>query len=158
MRKIQLNHVMLFVAVLFTSSLFAQDWVKMMQDPTVNFYDVQNAFNQYYNKAERQLEKQKTRMEKEKGANLNEEELEVPGTEIYKRWEWFMAPRVSATGERFSPDVVWKASEEYRKGIQTMGTGGAGAWTFLGPGASSGMAGAGRVNGLRVNPTNSNNL
>src|SRR4029079_7746225 len=100
MKKNLFRNSLLLVAVLFASSAFAQDWVSKMQDPTVNFYDVQSAFNKYYQKAERQLEKQKRQARKNSGENLSEEEVEVAGFAQYKRWEWFMAPRVSATGER----------------------------------------------------------
>ncbi|MBI3501923.1 MAG: T9SS type A sorting domain-containing protein [Bacteroidetes bacterium] len=159
MKKFQLQQFILLAAVLFTSSLFAQDWVKMMQDPTVNFFDVQKAFNQYYTKAEKKIEREKKENYKMQATNRNEEEeMEVPGTSIYKRWEWFQQPRVSSTGERFSPDAAWRASEQYKKGFQTMGTKGAGNWTEIGPKTSSGMSGAGRLNTLRINPGNANTL
>ncbi len=158
MKTFQLKSTALLIAVLFTSALFAQDWVKMMQDPEVNFYDVQKAFNQYYQKAEKKIEKEKKNNYKMKMAsNRNEEEeMEVPGTSIYKRWEWFMQPRVGANGERFSPDVLWKTMDAYKKGFNTFS--GAGNWTFLGPATSSGIAGAGRINNLRINPSNANTL
>src|ERR1051326_2067382 len=151
MKKFQPSSLILLVAVLFTSSVIAQDWVKMMQDPTVNFYDVQKAFNQYYHKAEKKIERKQSKL-----ANRNEEEEnEVPGTSIYKRWEWFMQPRVGANGERFSPDALYKSMQAYKKNYNTMG---AGNWTFLGPATSSSIAGAGRINNIRINPSNSNTL
>ncbi len=142
-------------AVLSASSLFAQDWVKMMQDPTVNFFDVQKAYNQYAAVAERKMEREARKARRDNGEVLNEKEgeTEVPGSEIYKRWEWYMAPRVSMTGERFDPAGSWKAMVEYRKGIQTAGIGGAGSWTFLGPSNTSGIVGAGRINTIRIHPT-----
>ncbi len=160
MKLFQLKHAMLFIAVLFTSSLFAQDWVKMMQDPSANFFDVQKSFNQYYSKAEKKAEREARKNRRANGEVLNEREgtAEVAGAEIYKRWEWFMAPRVSLTGERFSPDAAWKAMVEYRNGIQTMGTGGAGTWTFLGPSATGALAGAGRLNVIRINPNNASTI
>jgi PKD repeat protein len=158
MKKNLLRNSVLLVAVLFASSVFAQDWVNMMQDPNANFYDVQNAFNQYNAKAERQLEKEKRKLRKSKGENLSEEEIEVPGLEQYKRWEWFMAPRVSATGQRPAPEATWNAMVEYRKGIQTQGTGGAGTWTFIGPSATGGLSGAGRLNRIVVNPTTNSTI
>lgn len=148
MRKIQPFRFMLsIVAALFVSSLFAQDWVSMMQDPNVNFFETQKAFHQYRDKY----------IANYKQAN-GVEPAKVPGEKIYKRWEWFMAPRVSATGERFAPDAAWQAIQEYRKGIQTAGQGGAGNWTPLGPSSVSNMYGAGRLNAIRVHPTNPNTL
>lgn len=153
MKNQLLKNSVLAIALLFTSSLFAQDWVKMMQDPTVNFYDVQKAFNSYYAKAEPKVERNARKLKRESGQVTNEREgeVEVPGTEIYKRWEWFMAPRVSPTGERFAPDAVWNAMKEYRQGYnQPM----AGNWTSLGPNTPSGIPGIGRINAIRVHPTN----
>ena len=66
-----------------------------------------------------------------------------------------MAPRVSATGERFAPDAAWKAMEEYKKGINTFA---AGNWTSFGPTSVSGLYGAGRLNFIRRHPTNASIL
>lgn len=155
MKTSLLHKALLLIAALFTSSVFAQDWVSKMQDPTVNFYDVQKSFNQYYSTAERQLEREK-RASRRKGLNLSAEEMEVPGYSQYKRWEYFMQPRVSATGERFAPDAVWKAMSEYKKGIEVQG--GAGNWTSMGPVSASSMAGAGRLNFLTIDPQNASSL
>ena len=155
MKKHSLKSSILLIAVLFTSSLLAQDWVKMMQDPGTNFYDVQNAFNKYYTKYENKIEKEKKKLRKEKGEVFKEGELEVPGYEMYKRWEWFMQPRVSQTGERFAPDAAWKAMENYKKGYNTFA---AGSWTLIGPTTTSALAGAGRLNFITVDPSNSSSL
>jgi len=49
MKQFQLRNAILLIAVLFTTSVFAQDWVKMMQDPNTNFFETQKAFNEYRN-------------------------------------------------------------------------------------------------------------
>ncbi len=111
----------------------------MMQDPNTNFFETQKAFNQYcadYTATYKQAN----------GA----EPTKIPGYKIFKRWEWFMAPRVSATGERFAPDAAWNAIAEYKKGYNTFA---AGNWTELGPTSVSGLAGAGRLNFIRRHPT-----
>jgi len=144
MKQFQLRNAMLLVAVLFTSSVFAQDWVKMMQDPNTNFFETQKTFNQYcadYTATYKQ-------------AN-GTEPTKIPGYKIFKRWEWFMAPRVSATGERFAPDAAWNAMEEYKKGYNTFA---AGNWTSFGPTSVSGLAGAGRINAIRRHPTNASTI
>src|ERR1051326_6177430 len=159
MKKFQLKHLMLGMAALFTTSLLAQNWVNMMHDPEANFYDVQKSFNQYYQKMSNLSEKQKKKLAKLSGVAEAEGEAEVPGYEQYKRWEWFMQPRVGSNGERFSPDKVWKEMEAYKKGFNTMS--GAGAWTFLGPvspSVPSNGGGAGRLNFCTIDPTNANNL
>jgi hypothetical protein len=90
-------------------------------------------------------------------ANREKEgEEEIPGYSQYKRWEWFMAPRVSSTGERPAPDAVWNAMNEYRKGYNVQG--GAGNWTPLGPSNTAAINGAGRLNFLTIDPNNTNSL
>ena len=77
------------VAMLTTMSLLAQSWVEGMQDHTVNFYDVQAAFNEYaegYNKG-----------------FFNTKSGNPPGFSQYKRWEAFWEPRVAPSGIRPNP-------------------------------------------------------
>lgn len=144
MKQFQLRNAILLVAVLFTSSLFAQDWVKMMQDPNANFFETQYAFNQY-------VDNYKSTYKQANGV----EPAKIPGYKQFKRWEWFMAPRVSQTGERFAPDAAWNEMSEYKKGYNTFA---AGNWTPLGPSSVSNMYGAGRVNFIRRHPTNASTI
>ena len=43
--------------LLNNSEIFAQDWVGMMSDPKVNFYDVQKSFNDFWQGKEVQRSK-----------------------------------------------------------------------------------------------------
>src|SRR5262245_49669384 len=88
----------LITAALFYSSGFAQDWVSMMNDPHTNFFDVQKAFNSYY-------EQKKSELTTRNHQTPTTAQIanEIPGFTIYKNWEWMMAQRVSPTGERFKP-------------------------------------------------------
>lgn len=115
----------------------------MMQDPNVNLHETQKAFKQY-------VEKYKADFKQKNGTAP----LRVPGYKQFKRWEWFMSPRVSQTGERFAPDAVWQAMNKYNEQYPT----GAGNWTFIGPSNTSALSGAGRLNCIRIHPTNSNTL
>lgn len=130
---------MLALAMLFVTSLFAQDWVKLMQDPTANFYDVQRAFNKYH-------ADYKANYRAANGADP----AKVPGEKIYKRWEWFMQSRVDANGNRPAPDAVWNAMEQYYKDYPKSQA--AGNWTSLGPNTPSGIPGIGRLNAIRPHP------
>jgi PKD repeat protein/photosystem II stability/assembly factor-like uncharacterized protein len=155
MKKVLLLAGLLYAVVALPTLMFAQDWVSKMKDPTVNFYDVQKAFNKYQEKASREMLREKKKESKAKvNAANEEEESEVPGYFQYKRWEWFMAPRVSATGERPNPAKTWQESQRYRNQFSTLT--GAGNWTFIGPSNTSNLAGAGRLNFVRMDPTNSN--
>src|SRR5438045_1047644 len=91
----------LFLVILSSTAAFAQSWVEKMEDPSVNFYDAQKAFNKKYHskEKERQHELYKATMKQRKAQlkgnvtklkNNNEEEDEegeLPGWEQYKRWE-----------------------------------------------------------------------
>ena len=90
----------------------SQTWVEKMQNPTVNFYDVQKSFNNYYKNSEKEHRKEETREREELAKRLakhpvsaipvkggstllpgeKEEEELAGGWEIYKRWENYMSP------------------------------------------------------------------
>lgn len=129
----------------------------MMKDPSVNFFDVQKAFKAQFDKKEKEMLRDRIRNAgRQVNAGANEEN-EIPGYTQYKRWEWFMAPRVSATGERFDPSIVWNEMEKYNRQHRSPQTG-AGNWTFIGTNNSSALSGAGRLNFVRVHPTDPNTL
>ncbi len=70
-----------------------QEWYQLLDNPNAIFYDIKDAFSKY--------EKQNAKMLREKfrkGKNAKQEEEETPGFEIYKRWEYFMEPRVYPSG------------------------------------------------------------
>lgn len=117
---------------------FSQPWVQQMQDPAVNFYAVQQSFNQFW-----------------QGKTIGKGK----GWKQFKRWEWFMEPRVYPTGDR---TVLLNAAANYKAyhdSIKLQKAPLPGNWTFLGPGTvpTSG-GGAGRVNCIRFDPANSNNI
>ncbi|MBL0341092.1 MAG: PKD domain-containing protein [Bacteroidetes bacterium] len=63
-----------------------------------------------------------------------------------------MAPRVGSDGKRFDPSTAWKESKKYRQQYSSLN---AGNWTFIGPSiVPTGGGGAGRLNFVRVHPTN----
>ena len=73
------------------SNSFGQtSWIDLMKDPNSNFFDVQNAFNQYYidyvNQNGKELKEENGIVKKKE----RESQFEVPGFEQFKRWEWFM--------------------------------------------------------------------
>lgn len=150
-KKIPLLFI-LFSILLFGDYSFAQDWVHKMNDPSVNFYDVQKSFNSYW--------KQKERKEKFKkifsfGQNI---EKENEGEILYKRWENYVAPRVYPSGNR---SVMEAGNQELQKIItnhaykSSMQVGG--NWSPLGAfTVPTNGGGAGRLSCIRFNPNNSN--
>lgn len=138
------------------SQSFAQtNWIELMKDPTSNFYDVQNAFNQYYEgyvlthgkeaKEENGILKKKE----------HESEFEVPGFEQFKRWENFMEPRVSPIGERFNPSIAY---QEYMTKVKPMlNQTRSSTWSLIGPTTQiPNTGGAGRISFIRFMPGNNN--
>ena len=111
-------------------------WVQMMQDPTVNFFKVQRAFNIYWK--DRKITK---------GC----------GWKVFKRWEYMMQSRVLPNGDRPSPELAEQSYEQFLKTNTTP----YGNWTSMGPATiplpgPAGYEGLGRVNTVGYHPTDPN--
>lgn len=129
-------------------------------DPNENFYVTQKRYNKYFKEHEKEEERE--RREKSEGKSQKvgyEMEKELGGYELYKRWEDFMAPRVYPSGDK---TLASKAYEEYIKYINEgsnqralpasiMST----TWQPIGPFGDLTGANAGRLNGIRFDPTSS---
>jgi len=138
--------IFLLSILLITISTFAQEqsWVQMMQDPSANFYDIQKAFYSQW---------------KDKTPSKGQ------GYKQFKRWENFMEPRVYPSG-KLSHDVI--ASELIKvvndNNLKSRGQAQIANWQPLGPtnvpanGLSYASAGIGRVNCVRFDPSNVNNI
>lgn len=74
------------------------------------------------------------------------------GWKQFRRWEYFMEPRVDSTG--FLPDqaIIWK---EYKK-IKNSERSQSGNWSPILPTGNPAYGGGGRINCIRFNPLNSN--
>ncbi len=153
MKKNYFAKLLVLLALIAATPLHAQDWVSKMQDPNVNFYEVQQTFNEYH---AAQLDAQARLLTtKPPGSELTTAEKRVAGYKQYKRWEWFMAPRVNPDGSRFNPMAV---SNEARRLYGQYSRTTAGAWTLIGPATVTGMSGAGRLNFVKVHPNNPNTI
>jgi hypothetical protein len=84
-------------------------WVDMMQDPNANFFETQKAFYTYWE---------------------GREMTKGSGYKAFKRWEYWMARKVSPDGTKPSPDRTLKALETLQ---ETRSTTTNGNWTSLGP-------------------------
>jgi PKD repeat protein len=169
-------------ALVFSQTISAQTWVEKMQDPNVNFYEVQKAFNAYFGKdKQRELQREKKhemreRAEKAERAEKNarkgkidkvgprekEEKTEVANFEVYKRWEDYMLPRLFPSGDR---QVMIDAMNAYLDSVNAssgpMRAPGAGSaptpaaanWSIIGPTTTiPAGGGAGRCNFVRFDP------
>ena len=151
LRKI-LFYLLFLLCLLSNNKIIAQDWIKKMQDPTVNFYDVQKSFNKYWSKEDH---KQKF---KSFFSFKKETEEENESAILYKRWEDYVEPRVFPYGDR---SLIERGNEEIIKLINSPQNKSmmqaAGNWTAMGAfTVPDSGGGAGRLNCVKFHPTNHN--
>jgi PKD repeat protein len=129
----------LLSAATFSLAAWGQtpDYVEMMQDHSINFYDVVDAFNSHW-------EGQSV----EKGR----------GWKQFKRWEAFMEPRVFPSGTRPVPQSLYQGYLAGAQGTATSSVGGLGNWSIVGPFDGNSLNGIGRVNVIAFHPTQANTL
>jgi PKD repeat protein len=113
-------------------------WIEMMQDQSINFYDVQKAFNTYWQ--DRKVTK-------------------GSGWMPYKRWEWWTGQHIYPDGSRHEADKVYKAYNQYlNEHPNAKSTNG--EWENLGPfnlpGGEKGYKGLGRINAIAFHPSDPN--
>ena len=146
--------LLIFIAFIFSSSrVFAQTnntnkqsndtasypyWIDMMQDPSVNFFVVQRAFNIYWK---------------------NREITKGCGWKPFKRWESFMSTRVDSKGNRPAPNKIFNEYDKYNKKNSHKSP--QGNWRIIGPKnipqiLSGQPIGLGRINAVAFHPTNPN--
>ncbi|MES2838561.1 MAG: PKD domain-containing protein [Bacteroidota bacterium] len=136
----------LFFTVLCTLFSLAQNkgqasWVDLIDDPNANFYDIKQSFNSYWNN--RTIEK---------GNGYN----------VFKRWESYMEPRVYPNGDIKLPSKTYENYNAWLAQNNSTSSGTAksisGTWSLLGPIGKPTGGGAGRINFIRFDPTNSNTM
>lgn len=137
----------LFFIVLIVSfgKLSSQDWPAMMNDPNANFYGIQKAFNEYL----------KNKDPKQKGS----------GYKAFKRWEYFVEQRVAPSGNL---SLLNLTAENFRNFLNNNAlaksnsiTSSTPAWSRVGPYTSlqfTTSTMSGRMDFIRIDPTNSNVL
>ncbi|MDX2173032.1 MAG: PKD domain-containing protein [Bacteroidota bacterium] len=160
---------LLFLLFASTINGYAQKNTKFnFNDPTENFYTTQKRLNKHFKKYAKELERE--RKEKSEG-KLNvgaEEEEELAGYELYKRWENFMAPRVYPSGDKTLASKAYEEYEKYseqlsiiasqNKNIGSISSILSATWQPVGPMGDPSGGNVGRINAVRFDPTNSNGL
>ena len=126
---------------------FSQKWTEMMTDTHANFYDIVKEFDNYWK--DRPYEKGK-------------------GYKAFKRWQWFAEPRVFPSGNlKFASRGY--ALEKYQEFLNEnsrleetsnnlSSASSVANWTPLGPFGSPAGGGAGRIQVICANPTNTNSF
>ncbi|TLY32603.1 MAG: hypothetical protein E6K56_02855 [Ignavibacteria bacterium] len=130
--------------ILLLTTVHAQPWRDNLGPNETNFYRIRDEFKKYWST---------------KNFNIHGGEEGNPWIP-FKRWEWFIEPRVYPTGELPSPDILQKRMNEYRSSMPMQVAAG-GNWTPIGPAVvpsapSPVNGGEGRVNVIAVNPSNTN--
>ncbi|MCW3077034.1 MAG: hypothetical protein JWO32_1643 [Bacteroidetes bacterium] len=150
MRKL----LLLLSLVLLSKNYFSQDWIEKASKPNANLYEIQKDFYEYF-----------------KDKDLS---VKSTGYKAFKRWEYFVAPRVYPTGDisvlnqaakNYSdflvknPNAVFNANKP--SGSNSVMSA---SWTAVGPfGAPTGLVGglprkAGRDNFVTFHPSNSSTI
>ncbi|NVK27045.1 MAG: PKD domain-containing protein [Flavobacteriia bacterium] len=127
-----LRYALLSVLCVAFGTIFAQvgppRYVEEMADPSVNFYDVQQSFEDYWEG--REVERSQ-------------------GWKQFKRWEAFMEPRVYPTGERPNPTILYDEAMKVGGANSSLGN-----WSHIGPYDGNALNGIGRVNCIAFHPDN----
>jgi photosystem II stability/assembly factor-like uncharacterized protein len=126
----------------------AQKWVRMMQDPEVNFYDVQKEFYRYWKEHESEV-----RHEKNQDREVEEEETYMQ----FKRWEEYMEPRVYPSGKRLDPAFISNEYQDYLAKNSSLKSrmSSQANWSIIGP-VYQGCAG--KIICVRFHPSNPNTV
>lgn len=157
MKKYFVKITLILGLVILGTSIKAQPWMDNIADKNnPNFFEIQKAFYDYWNSKGIDLSKKHGK---------ESEDKDLAGYYQFKRWEWFISPRVSPTGELPNPMSAYNEyikqqslNNDRVKNITNINAN----WTPLGPFAvpapNSGQHGAGRLNCVTVNPLNGNVL
>jgi PKD repeat protein len=130
---------LLSISCFISFSSSTQEWVEMMKDPNANFYETQAAFESYW--AGKTIQKGK-------------------GYKAFKRWEHYMKPRVYPTGNVTLPSKNYTNYKQWEADLAAQGIPKStnGTWSIIGPIGKPTGGGAGRLNFIRFDPTNSNTI
>ena len=139
MKHVYFRYLFLSIFSVISYSSFSQIWVEMMKDPNANFYDIQAEFQNYW--AGKTIQKGK-------------------GYKAFKRWENYMSPRVYPSGNITLPTQTYKNYKQWEADLAAAGIPKStnGSWQIIGPIGKPTGGGAGRLNFIRFDPTNSNTI
>ncbi|MFC2119039.1 hypothetical protein ACFLSY_10390, partial [Bacteroidota bacterium] len=114
-------------------------WWDMMQDPSINFYETQKAFNKYFE---------------------NRDITKGNGFKIFKRWEYRMERRILPDGTIPPVDQTWNNFQDYLTS-HPGSLKNSSPWHELGPRVlvgGGGYDGLGRINSIGFHPSDQNTI
>ena len=113
------------------------NWLDLMNDPEVNFYDVVDAFETEWD-----------------GKTIQKGR----GWKQFKRWEAFMEPRLFPSGIRNKSNSLFNSYNSSETTSSPSISSGLGNWTLVGPTNGNSLNGIGRINVIAIHPTQVNTL
>ncbi len=130
------KNILLGFLFLSLNGAFSQsNWVEEMQNPSTNFYDVKNSFEDYWQN--REVEKGK-------------------GWKQFKRWEYFIEPRVFPSGNRSDLKNIFIESHNYLQSLSpspNQNRSLTGQWSYIGNNFVPAFGGgAGRIGCIAFHP------
>lgn len=161
-----------FFAAIIVLSLFVPNainaqgtpgWLDTWQNPASNYFTIKQTFDSAFADVEQEMREQRgqrSAMESER-----EEGAKDGSFRLFKRWEWYYAPRVGLSGDLTLPAFSYinffayldqnpAAKAMHQASIANQRS--ASSWTFVGPTGAPQGGGAGRLNFVRYDPTNAN--
>jgi PKD repeat protein len=151
------------VLVVTCTTLWAQDsrnsWLQLWQNPVADFYSIKTGFDSAWKETEMQMRNHQTI-----ASDRSQEQNEKDGTfRLFKRWEWYYAPRVGTSGNLSMPAYSnfnffeylgqnAAASAMYNASVNRQPS--SSNWSFVGPTGAPQGGGAGRINVFRMDPQN----
>lgn len=143
------------VLLFFAQFIFAQSWLEL-KEQGANYFQVKEAFERQYTPEQIKEISKELRKELQNPSRAKDKfEKEMEGVIHFKRWSHWIEPRVKESGGRFealSEGVTRAIAEQKRAVSERTGAN----WTLIGPKSTAIGGGNGRVNAVRVHPTNSN--
>ncbi|HEY8401749.1 MAG TPA: Ig-like domain-containing protein, partial [Cytophagaceae bacterium] len=133
--------LLLLFGLMISITTYSQEWYDMLDDPNLNFYEIQEKFYKYFEN-------------RDKGRGT--------GWKQFKRWEYIMKDRIDENGNIIGDRVGWNEVARFKSEAAKKRTGAvsAGNWTELGPrewnSTSSWNPGIGRVTCIAVDKKNTN--
>ncbi|PCI93606.1 MAG: hypothetical protein COB15_16100 [Flavobacteriales bacterium] len=140
--------VILLIAVIAISKhISAQQWTNNIKSENPTFYDIQKAFNDYWEPLNVENGKYK----------VNGVEHKAYGWKQFKRWEWYWQQRVGESGKFPKNTIIWDEWEKLKvnKTTNVNNKKPPSNWSPIGPYDET-VYGLGRVNCMAFHPTNSN--
>ncbi|MBK9359546.1 MAG: PKD domain-containing protein [Bacteroidales bacterium] len=153
--RITLIAAFLLIAMCFFRQVSAQTWLENLpkdkvESGTLSFYDMQKAFNDYW---------EPHNVIGGKYINNKGVEVKAPGWKQFKRWEYYWETRVNPNTGEFPKTTAWEELQKFQSDYPGSTKSTAGNWTSLGPSASpGGYAGLGRINCVAFHPTDINTV